>query len=840
MINRNTIVEIIERAVREKWTTLSLCDLGLDEVPPEICELTLLEYLDLSSSKFSTQYKNRLETLPDEIGCLSNLKELDLSNNEFEVLPSVIGLLPRLENLIVDDNDIISPPPEIIAQGTQAILTFLRERLPGSQRRWTSKMILVGEGGVGKTSILRALKNLPFDSQLSTTHGINVDYIDLQHPERTQNEITMRLSIWDFGGQEIYHATHQFFLTNRSLFLLVWNARLGYEQGKLYYWLDSIQAKAPESPIILVATHIDERDPSLPLTELKTRYPSLKSQIAISNKNGIGITTLKNAIATEASKLPLMGEIWPKNWLDFTENLRLLTKRHISMCELNSLGKRFNLSEESTRILLQWLHELGELLHFQNDEYLNDLVILKPQWVTDYISKVLDSDDVIIKNGIFTNDHMKELWNDLEPYIQKHLLGLMEKFDLSYRTLENREISLVVERLPHDSPRYQSQWELLQTDPSNKTITMIFKLNTIPPGIPTWFIARSHRFTTHTHWLTGALFAHRLTDNEPHHFALILAFPHERYLQLTVIGPNPANFFTLMRDGLELTLARYPGLKIERFMPCPGHDGHSCHHEFRYEQLEKRLEYNPPRYFIECPEELVDIDVRELLFGLTPSTLDRALEEIELKEENSKKRHTEVIALVQREFTKIYRREQSIIDTYCPNIFVLRPHGNSSWKDILIGNKIELQLYCQQPGCWHPAGEPYLINQPVEWLRRFAPYLQGMIRLLKIVTPFIGPWVGISDEAYKELVENDIKLMETLVDVIPEIMSEKEQSLWNQVDLVGQKKFPNRITGASLRAFRQLLEQVDPKQYWSGLHLVLTPEGHYLWLCDFHSQGYLE
>ncbi|MDP6070747.1 MAG: hypothetical protein QGG34_04140 [SAR202 cluster bacterium] len=72
---------------------------------------------------------------------------------------------------------------------------------------------------------------------------------EVTHP--TEPSVTMQLNTWDFGGQDIYHATHQFFLTERSLFVLVWNARYGYEQGKLYDWLDTIQAKAPKSPVLV-------------------------------------------------------------------------------------------------------------------------------------------------------------------------------------------------------------------------------------------------------------------------------------------------------------------------------------------------------------------------------------------------------------------------------------------------------------------------------------------------------------------------------------------------------------------------------------------------------------
>jgi internalin A len=79
----------------------------------------------------------------------------------------------------------------------------------------------------------------------------------------------MRLSMWDFGGQEIYHATHQFFLTDQSLFVLVWNARAGWEHGRVRYWLDLISARAPNAPIILVATHTADRAADLPLDTLK-------------------------------------------------------------------------------------------------------------------------------------------------------------------------------------------------------------------------------------------------------------------------------------------------------------------------------------------------------------------------------------------------------------------------------------------------------------------------------------------------------------------------------------------------------------------------------------------
>jgi len=41
-----------------------------------------------------------------------------------------------------------------------------------------------------------------------------------------------------------------------------------------------------------------------------------------------------------------------------------------------------------------------------------------------------------------------------------------------------------------------------------------------------------------------------------------------------------------------------------------------------------------------------------------------------------------------------------------------------------------------------------------------------------------------------------------------------------------------------LRAVRELLDEKDPKHVWGGLEKVLTPEGHYLWLCKHHAEEY--
>jgi len=768
--------------------------------------------------------------------------ELDLSDNQLSSLPPEFSQLSNLTELFLYNNPLTSPPPEIVEQGTQAILTYLRERLEGSQQQWVSKLLVVGEGGVGKTSLLRALRGEQFDTRESTTHGIEIKSLELTHP--TKADTSMQLNTWDFGGQEIYHATHQFFLTNRSLFLLAWNTRHGFEQGKLYYWLDTIKALAPESPILLVATNIDERDADLPLKELRCKYPQIIEHCKISSKISLGVEELRQAIAEAAAKLPLMGEIWPTTWLNAANAIRTQPKKQITPQQLWDIIAESKVADISKEVLARWLHELGEILYFQDNEELNDTVILKPQWVTEYISKVLESEEVIKRVGIFTRQEMAQLWRDLEPSMRDHFLYLMERFDLSYRIQENRDISLVVERLPFDPPNYEQKWQQIKQTDECHEISMKFQLNTIPAGIPTWFIARQHRFTTNTHWRNGVLFA---DTPEQKHLALVQVVKSDRYLQLTVRGPNPQNFFALLKDGIEVTLNRFPGLRIQRFIPCAGHNGEDCSYLFNYANLEKAITRNPPIMDIQCQESFEIVSVLGLLFGVDWRTQDKVLSRIDELETTVSGKQDEIFdelknlrELTQREFTNTFRREQAKIDSHCPNVFVLRPHGRKAWKQTISGQKLDLQLYCQAPGCWHPTQEGglYEINEPAKWLRATAPYISRLFHVLKYAAPLIGPFVSlVNEQEYEKIFKNDLEFTKEFAAKLPEIEASEDLKLADKIAR-GEDLDPERADGAALRALRQLLDEKDPQQHWGGLKNTLTPEGHYLWLCEHHAAEY--
>jgi internalin A len=109
--------------------------------------------------------------------------------------------------------------------------------LEDAEPLYEAKLVLVGEGGVGKTTLLKAMTGQEPREGEPTTHGVKiaVQAMWLPHPEKQGIEI--QLNAWDFGGQEVYRVTHQFFFSHRSIYLLVWEPRLGVQASQVEEWL---------------------------------------------------------------------------------------------------------------------------------------------------------------------------------------------------------------------------------------------------------------------------------------------------------------------------------------------------------------------------------------------------------------------------------------------------------------------------------------------------------------------------------------------------------------------------------------------------------------------------
>jgi internalin A len=265
---------------------------ALTTLPKEINRLVNLRHLDLSN--------NRLTELPPEIGQLTKLESLLLNGNQLAGLPQELAQLPAALDLRVTENPLREPLPELAEHGFPSLAAYLRT-LAVAEPQYEAKVLLVGEGNVGKSSLVAALQGQPFIENRPTTHGIELDALPVKHPELPKH---MTLNIWDFGGQEVYRITHQFFLSRRALYLLVWRPREGQEENAIEAWLKRIRLRvSEEARVILVATHSEERNPELDYPELKRKFGKmLVGNYVVDNRTGTVLSPCE-----ERSRLKLRG-----------------------------------------------------------------------------------------------------------------------------------------------------------------------------------------------------------------------------------------------------------------------------------------------------------------------------------------------------------------------------------------------------------------------------------------------------------------------------------------------------------------------------------------------------
>ncbi len=905
-------------------TQLNLSNNQLSILPQEIGQLTALTELDLQSNQLSTLppeigklttlkqlqlHSNRLTTLPSEIGKLTALTELFLHSNQLKTIPSEIGLLSSLTALTIFDNKLISipkeisqlsalrllslhdnqlisipaeigllnpltqlqlfnnpledPPNSICNQGLDAVRQYFADKATtGEETLWRSKLMLVGEGRVGKTELRHRLLGRPH-GQAKTTEVLEIETVPLPHP--TLPEVTMSLNCWDFGGQEVYHATHQFFLTGRSLFVYCFEAGKDWEAGRPYYWLDKISAVAPEAPVVIVATKGDERAaPALPWTDLKQRYSQLIGDGCFlittrtserKDQPGDGMAELLAClqhVAADRSLLPLMGESLPKAWVAGMKAVEQHPHDHYLKQEVFcNLLEKAGVPTASLHTVATMLRDLGEILYYseETDAELQDWVIIKPSWVTRAAARILDSAGVQASTGVLTKEEMKQAWHGYPEVMHPVLLDLMEKYDLTYKIPEDAsDRSLVVEQLPKSEVSAPTEWDALKpgTGLGNHEMEMTFHLASMQAGIPTWFIARKHYYTMRKHWRYGVFFA----DNREHpkHVALVRAStdPKEPVVRLTVRGPFPQTFFAVMKEGLEASIRdRYPQLIKQQTIPCCCQDrtpgAQPCTHAFNYERLLERLAKKKEK--AECDVSLEEVSVTELLFGYdapvnaTIQRVEEMEERLAAKIEEVGDKLEEIADAIRQNFRYLYSDLQRREETHCPNLFVIWREAKGKPFHV----PMRLALCCQHPREEHIACElekAYHIDALKDFVRKAAPLLKSVKTVLKYAKltglPIVKEW----DKDLGELVGNCQETMNSMLEDFEKISDKGEapELFKAEIDQGDGQLQEKRIAGAALREFRALLDKVDKTQSWHGLvkkRSNLT--GEYLWVCAKHA-----
>ena len=569
------------------------------ELPESIGNLTNLTWLDLS--------KNKIPELPESIGDLTNLIWLNLSENKISELPESLINLNHLCHLSLLGNIITDPPIEIAKQGIEKIRDYFRQlKEEGEDYIYEAKLIIIGEAGAGKTTLAKKIYNPDYQLQETeaSTEGIEIIKYSFPFLDKEKETRYFKVNIWDFGGQEIYHATHQFFLTKRSLYILVADTRK--EDTDLYYWLNVVELLSDNSPLLIIKNEKQDRKREINENSLRGEFTNLGKTLATNLATNRGLEETLTHIKHYIQELPHIGDILPKTWVKVRQALEKDYRNYISLQEyLDICAKNgFKLLRNKLQ-LSEYLHDLGVCLHFQDEEdsLLYKTVILKPEWGTEAVYKVLDNKQVINNQGCFTRNDLKNIWHE-EKYalMRGELLELMKKFQLCYEIPGNKDTFIAPQLLSDNQPEYV--W-----DESNNLVLRYTYPDFMPKGIVTRFVVVMHQYIDQQKyvWKSGVIL------NKDNTKAEVIEYYGKREIRIRVSGNNKRNFMTVLTNEIDKINNSFKRLKYHKLIPC------NCEvckyiqlpHFYSYETLQKFMINRQGD--IQCQESFQMINVFTLI-----------------------------------------------------------------------------------------------------------------------------------------------------------------------------------------------------------------------------------
>jgi|GEM_PF-3388670 len=420
------------------------------EFPHEVMHLHNLEFLDIGTNNISeinldlTKLKklksfflkdNPLNNIPNMIFNLSNLEELGLVNTKITFIPEKIKNLKKLKSLWVGKNKIKKIPKELIKLKSLRNITLDENPLPIEknilefnqnpeyifdeyqkyenykiEQSYESKITIIGESNAGKTSLLNRLIYNKFYENESKTENINIDNWIIH-----LNEKIINLNIWDFGGQDILYSLHKFFLTEKSIYIIVWDSRSENQSRKIEYWLNTIKSICKNPKVLIIANKIDEHNCSINRVFFDSFIPNIK-YFNISCKKNWNIDEIKKyikEILENNADLLLKFDNTTLEIKKYLTNLR--RKKYITLKEYQSIVNKYNLDNNEKEELFKNLLNSGEILYYGDYDYrLKDKLILDVNWFTENLYMAINWVAKNRTNGSFNINDLEQIFAEKE------------------------------------------------------------------------------------------------------------------------------------------------------------------------------------------------------------------------------------------------------------------------------------------------------------------------------------------------------------------------------------------------------------------------------------------
>lgn len=535
--------------------------------------------------------RNRIATIPASIGELTNLTHLDLTNNRLTSLTFALRRLHSLREFGVAQNEGLGLPRELVETGADLglggseglrplphpsdILNYYFERRESGGRPLNEvKLLIVGRGASGKTSIVKTMiLGEEFRKEQEETPGIAI---------ATWQAIiegnSVDINVWDFAGQEITHETHRFFLTERSVYLLVLDGRRDAQHDDADYWLSHVEKYGHGSPVIVALNKSASPGPyTIQERQLRRKFPFIRDVIKTDCATGLGLHELRRAILRliASSEMDDVRTRFPISWFGVKEQIAELRRngRHfLTFQDYSELCHTAGIEERDPQeTLARILHRLGCALYYGDNPRLFDTRVLIPDWVVNGVYALI--------RGVQKRGNQKP-GNGLLPTpavgaalkaglcgmsgtavhypVNTHpfLLNLMIDRELCFESIgedAQNSVYLFPELLPDDEPE-NCDITALCADAVTK---LRYCYDFLPDGVIARFIVRTHPLSYMLpRWRYGVVLAWE--DSR----ALIISDRKERRIEVFLIGGSEKSrqrMAGIVRSNLSTIHSQMPG-----------------------------------------------------------------------------------------------------------------------------------------------------------------------------------------------------------------------------------------------------------------------------------------
>jgi internalin A len=585
---------------------------------------------------------------------LTNLITLSLSNNQITNIFPLLKL-EKLKYLYVENNPIKGIPIEYTTDTPKKIMgiemgdkrsaiekirAYYAAIEKEAQYIFEGKLVLVGEPAAGKTSLSEKIRNANYklktgNHEEQMTKGIAVAQWSFPYtnPKNTEThegfDGKFTAHIFDFGGQDIMHATHRYFLSKKTLYVLVVDTRP--EDTDFFYWLNVIELYGANSPVIIVLNdkHNVHKDIPKHITEQFSHL--IENRIyRVNLGNNEGLADVVKRIQTELQNLAHVGtEKHPKTWVDIRQALYkqwssnklaetiqfwknktdkkpcLTRQEYIALCETCGI-----IEEEKSLEIADTLHTLGTILYFQDNTDLVDTLILDKHWATEAVYLVLLDKEVAKNYGKFNdNTDLRRIWKDKYP-VEKHhaLVQLMVNFKIAYQV--------------KDSNTYIAPQLLAENPPDS--YAQVFEPNTIfthfeyrypkfmPKGLLSRLIVECNKaIYKNFQWRYGVILEIQgcLVEITEHFYG------STQKMAIRTQGSEALRAMSVVFHTMHTIHSDFPNLKTEEMIPC---NCEKCKvsnmpHFYEHSVLQDFMKENEPN--IQCLKSKKMVAVRALLEG---------------------------------------------------------------------------------------------------------------------------------------------------------------------------------------------------------------------------------